>query len=184
MKQIAIILVSESSLPLARSVAGEIALSGRNAVVIYTKNEVPGCTAIGPYAPFLKAHWPEFEAVVFIGAMGICVRSIAPALKNKYQDPPVVCIDSTGKFVVPVVSGHVGGANELARQLARTIGGQAVVTTQSDNEGLWALDVLDRCMGWQVETTPARMNRAVFAFVEKKPTALLLEARDLGTDYL
>jgi precorrin-4 C11-methyltransferase len=189
MKQIAIILVSESSLPLARSVAerqpGEMPEQvGYDAVVIYTKNEVPGCTAIGPYAPFLKAHWEEFAAVVFIGAMGICVRSIAPALKNKYQDPPVVCIDSTGKFVVPVVSGHVGGANELARQLARTIGGQAVVTTQSDNEGLWALDVLDRCMGWQVETTPARMNLAVFAFVEKKPTALLLEARDLGTDYL
>ncbi len=189
MKQIAIILVSESSLPLARSVAerqpGEMPEQvGHDAVVIYTKNEVPGCTPIGPYAPFLKAHWEEFAAVVFIGAMGICVRSIAPALKNKYQDPPVVCIDSTGKFVVPVVSGHVGGANELARQIARTIGGQAVVTTQSDNEGLWALDVLDRCMGWQVETTPARMNRAVFAFVEKKPTALLLEARDLGTDYL
>ena len=189
MKQIAIILVSESSLPLARSVAERQPREmpeqvGHDAVVIYTKNEVPGCTPIGPYAPFLKAHWEEFAAVVFIGAMGICVRSIAPALKNKYQDPPVVCIDSTGKFVVPVVSGHVGGANELARQIARTIGGQAVVTTQSDNEGLWALDVLDRCMGWQVETTPARMNRAVFAFVEKKPTALLLEARDLGTDYL
>lgn len=189
MKHIAIILVSESSLPLARSVAERqpeaIPIQiGQDGVRIYTKNEVPGCTAIGPYAPFLKEHWQEFEAVVFIGAMGICVRSIAPALKNKYQDPPVVCIDSTGKYVVPVVSGHVGGANELARQLARTIGGQAVVTTQSDNEGLWALDVLDRCMGWQVEMTPAKMNRAVFAFVEKKPTALLLEARDLGTDYL
>ncbi|MCR5709115.1 MAG: precorrin-4 C(11)-methyltransferase [Bacteroidales bacterium] len=200
MKKIAIILVSESSLPLANRVAGMLAVSGQpsdsadrsqglpessgNAVVIYTKDEVPGCTAIGPYAPFLKDHWQEFEAVVFIGAMGICVRSIAPALKNKYRDPAVVCIDSTGKFVVPVVSGHVGGANELARRIARTIGGTAVVTTQSDNEGLWALDVLDRCMGWQVETTPAQMNRAVFAFVEKKPTALLLEMRDPGTDYL
>ena len=96
MKQLAIILVSESSLPLARSVAEclpgampeQVAQDG---VRIYTKNELPGCTAIGPYAPFLKAHWQEFEAVVFIGAMGICVRSIAPALKNKYQDPPVVC---------------------------------------------------------------------------------------------
>ena len=196
MKHTAIILVSESSLPLAKSVAAG-GLSGREhfscerndkpeqrSAIIYTKNEVSGCTAIGPYAPFLKEHWQDFEAVVFIGAMGICVRSIAPALKNKYQDPPVVCIDSTGKFVVPVVSGHVGGANDLARRLAALTGGTAVVTTQSDNEGLWALDILDRCMGWQVETTPAGMNRAVFAFVEKKPTALLLEVRDPGTDYL
>ncbi len=193
MKQIAIILVSESSLPLARNIQrvlqagnGGIQIPGQagNDVGIYTKNEVDGCTAVGPYAPFLKAHWEEFEAVVFIGAMGICVRSIAPALKNKYQDPAVVCIDSTGKFVVPVVSGHVGGANELARRLAAAIGAEAIVTTQSDNEGLWALDTLGRQYGWQTEATPAQMNRAVFAFVQHQPTALLLEVRDAGTDAL
>ncbi len=219
MKQIAIILVSESSLPLAKNVQrvlqagnggmqipgqagtrakreprpegvndetqipGQAGNDGQN-VGIYTKNEVDGCTAVGPYAPFLKAHWEEFEAVVFIGAMGICVRSIAPALKNKYQDPAVVCIDSTGKFVVPVVSGHVGGANELARRLAAAISAEAIVTTQSDNEGLWALDTLGRQYGWQTEATPAQMNRAVFAFVQHQPTALLLEVRDAGTDAL
>ena len=219
MKQIAIILVSESSLPLARNVQrvlqagngeaqipgqagtrakreprpegvndetqipGQAGNDGQN-VGIYTKNEMDGCTAVGPYAPFLKAHWEEFEAVVFIGAMGICVRSIAPALKNKYQDPAVVCIDSTGKFVVPVVSGHVGGANELARRLAAAISAEAIVTTQSDNEGLWALDTLGRQYGWQTEATPAQMNRAVFAFVQHQPTALLLEVRDAGTDAL
>ena len=196
MKQIAIILVSESSLPLAKNVQrvlqagngeaqipGQAGNDGQN-VGIYTKNEVDGCTAVGPYAPFLKAHWEEFEAVVFIGAMGICVRSIAPALKNKYQDPAVVCIDSTGKFVVPVVSGHVGGANELARRLAAAICAEAIVTTQSDNEGLWALDTLGRQYGWQTEATPAQMNRAVFAFVQHQPTALLLEVRDAGTDAL
>ena len=215
MNKIAIILVSESSLPLARNVQrvlqagnGEAQIPGQagndgmqipgragndemqipgqagNDVGIYTKNEVDGCTAVGPYAPFLKEHWEEFEAVVFIGAMGICVRSIAPALKNKYQDPAVVCIDSTGKFVVPVVSGHVGGANELARQLAAAISAEAIVTTQSDNEGLWALDTLGRQYGWQTEATPAQMNRAVFAFVQHQPTALLLEVRDAGTDAL
>ena len=219
MKQIAIILVSESSLPLAKNVQrvlqawngeaqipgqagtrakreprpegvndetqipGQAGNDGQN-VGIYTKNEVEGCTAVGPYAPFLKEHWEEFEAVVFIGAMGICVRSIAPALKNKYQDPAVVCIDSTGKFVVPVVSGHVGGANELARRLAAAISAEAIVTTQSDNEGLWALDTLGRQYGWQTEATPAQMNRAVFAFVQHQPTALLLEVRDAGTDAL
>ncbi|MBQ9397059.1 MAG: precorrin-4 C(11)-methyltransferase [Bacteroidales bacterium] len=175
MTHTAILLVSESSFPLAKRVAAE------QRSVIYTKNEVPDCTAIGPYAPFLKEHWQDFDAVVFIGALGICVRSIAPALKNKYRDPAVVCIDSTGKFVIPVVSGHVGGANDLARRLAALLGAEAVVTTQSDNEGLWALDTLDRTYGWQVEATPAQMNRAIFAFVQKQPTALLLEIRDKGT---
>lgn len=190
MSNIAIILVSESSRALAESVAaGGFSDSGhffcprdekpeQRSVRIYTKNE------IGPYVPYLKEHWEEFDAVVFIGALGICVRSIAPALRNKYRDPAVICVDSTGKFVIPVVSGHVGGANDLARSIAAHIGGTAVVSTQSDNEGLWALDVLDRCMGWQVESTPSLMNRAVFAFVNRRPTALLLEMQDPGTAYL
>ena len=195
MTHTAIILVSESSISLAKRVAAdgfsdrEHFLSERGEKpelrsVIYTKNEVPGCTSIGPYASFLKDHWQDFDAVIFIGALGICVRSIASALKNKYRDPAVVCIDSTGKFVIPVVSGHVGGANDLARRLAALLGAEAVVTTQSDNEGLWALDTLDRTYGWQVKATPAQMNRAVFAFVQKQPTALLLEIRDKGTDAL
>lgn len=194
MTQIAIILVSESSISIAQRVArsaadgfpgsepfsasGTETRSEAERAVIYTKKD------IGPYSTFLKAHWQEFDAVIFIGALGICVRSIAAALKNKYNDPPVICIDSTGKYVVPVVSGHVGGANELARHIADCIGAQAVVTTQSDNEGLWALDTLGRTYGWQTEATPAQMNLAIFAFVEKKPTALLLEVRDAGTDYL
>ncbi|MBQ6074473.1 MAG: precorrin-4 C(11)-methyltransferase [Bacteroidales bacterium] len=187
MKHTAIVLVSESSLPLAGQIARSVGMPGQavhDVAVIYTKNEVPGCSAIGPYAPFLKDHWTEFDAVIFIGALGICVRSIAPALKNKYQDPAVVCIDSTGKFVIPVVSGHVGGANDLARSISAIIGAEAVVTTQSDNEGLWALDTLGRTYGWQAEATPAMMNRAIFAFVRKLPTALLLEVRDAGTDAL
>ena len=179
MSKIAILLVSESSLPLARGIADNMAcVAPGKPVEIFTKKD------IGPYGPFLKEHWSELDAVIFIGAMGICVRSIASALQNKYQDPAVVCIDSTGKFVIPVVSGHIGGANELARHIADFLGAQAVVTTQSDNEGLWALDTLGRQFGWQAEASPARMNRAVFAFVEKKPTALLLEVRDAGTDYL
>ena len=172
MSQTAIILVSESSLPLAERIAG------LGEATIYTKKD------IGPYGPFLKEHWQEFDAVIFIGALGICVRSIAPALKNKYRDPAVVCIDSTGKFVIPVVSGHVGGANDLARHIAALLDAEAVVTTQSDNEGLWALDTLARRYGWSCEATPAGMNRAVFAFVGKQPTALLLEVRDAGTDAL
>ena len=147
-------------------------------VVIYTKKE------IGSYSKFLKDNWQDLDAVIFIGALGICTRSIAPALKNKYDDPAVVCIDSTGRYVIPVVSGHIGGANDLARQIAGLIGAQAVVTTQSDNEGLWALDTLGRSYGWQTEATPAEMNRAIFAFVEKRPTALLLETRDAGTAFL
>lgn len=173
MKETAIILISESALPLAKSIARHIKPSH-----IYTKSET------GPVGTFLKENWDKYWAFVFVGALGICVRSIAPALHNKYSDPAVVCVDSTGKFVIPVVSGHLGGANELSRELAEILGAEAVVTTQSDNEGLWALDTLGQRFGWRCTSTPAQMNSAVFAFVQKLPAVLLLEVRDAGATYL
>ena len=79
------------------------------------------------------------EAIIFIGALGICVRKILPMVSDKYTDPAVVCIDSTGRYVIPVLSGHMGGANRLSRRIAMILGAEAVITTQSDNMGLWSL---------------------------------------------
>ncbi len=175
----AIILVSESSLGLAKRIQTILEDSE-----IYSQKELEGCTVIKSYAQFIKENWSSLEQIVFIGAMGICVRSIAPCVKDKYKDPAVVCVDSTGKFVIPVLSGHIGGANDLARRIADLTGGEAVVTTQSDNTGLWALDTLAAKFGWKTELSRAQMNKAIALFVEKRPTALLLEIRDSGTDYL
>ena len=128
--------------------------------------------------------WKTFDAFVFIGAMGICVRTIAPYIKDKHEDPAVVCIDSLGKNVISVLSGHVGGANDLTRQVAAIIGGREVITTQSDNAGLWALDTFEERFDWPVASDIDDMDDCIFAFVNRQPTALLLEARDEGTDYL
>jgi len=171
-------LVSESSIGLARKISQTIH------AVIYSQKELDGCTAIKSYQQFIKENWSSLEQIVFIGAMGICVRSIAPCVKDKYKDPAVVCVNSTGRFVIPVLSGHIGGANDLARQIAGLTAGEAVVTTQSDNTGLWALDTLAAKFGWKTDLSRARMNQAIALFVEKHPTALLLQVRDSGTDYL
>ena len=88
-------------------------------------------------------QWKKFDAFVFIGAMGICVRTIAPYIKDKHEDPAVVCVDSMGLNAISVLSGHIGGANDLAREVAALIGAREVITTQSDNAGLWALDTLE-----------------------------------------
>lgn len=125
------------------------------------------------------------EAIVFIGALGICVRKILPMVADKYTDPAVICIDSTGRYVIPVLSGHVGGANALARHLAMILGGEAIVTTQSDNMGLWALDTLAKEYGWGAShLTREEMNAAIAAFVGKRPTALITECDDDGVRYL
>lgn len=175
----AIILISEIGLSLAKNLQKELG----NAT-IYTKSELEGCTTIASYSRFMAEHFTDFESIIFIGAMGICVRSIAGCIKNKYKDPAVVCIDSTGRFVISVLSGHVGGANELTRHIATVIGGEAIITTQSDNTNLWALDTIAPKYGWKVSVSPARMNQLITLFVNRKPTALLLDIKDKGTAYL
>lgn len=128
-------------------------------------------------------HWNDFNSFVFIGAMGICVRTIAPYIKDKHEDPAVVCIDSLGQNVISVLSGHVGGANNLTRDIAAMIGAREVITTQSDQAGLWALDTFEKRFDWPVASDDD-MNQCIFAFVNREPTALLMEVRDEGTDYL
>ncbi len=132
----------------------------------------------------VPTQWSKYDAFVFIGAMGICVRTIAPLVNDKHTDPAVVCIDSLGQYVISVLSGHVGGANDLTRKIAGAIGGREVITTQSDNAGLWALDTFEERFDWPVASDIYDMNDCIFAFVNRQPTALLLEARDEGTDYL
>ena len=128
-------------------------------------------------------QWNKFDAFVFIGAMGICVRTIAPYIKDKHEDPAVVCVDSKGLNAIAVLSGHVGGANDLAREVATVIGAREVITTQSDNAGLWALDTLAKRFNWSIASDDD-MNECIYAFVNKEPTALLMEVCDEGTDYL
>lgn len=175
----AIILISETGLPMARAIGKEL-----GDAVIYTKNPVADCTVIPSYSRFMDEHFNDFEAIVFIGALGICVRSISRCVRNKYEDPAVICIDTTGRFVIPVLSGHIGGANALAARLATVTGGEAVTTTQSDNTGLWALDTLGREFGWRTDVPHGEMNRMTGLFVNRRKTALLLDVKDRGTDYL
>ena len=135
-----------------------------------------------PFGSFSKEVFHESSSLVFIGAMGICVRSIAPFAEDKHTDPAVVCIDSTGKYVIPVLSGHIGGANDLSKELANLLGAEAIITTQSDNTNLWPLDTLGKKYDWTLIVKDS--NAAISTFVNGKPTALLLDIRDKGTDYL
>jgi cobalt-precorrin 5A hydrolase len=95
----------------------------------------------------------EGAPLLFLGAAGIAVRAIAGQLVGKAVDSPVLVIDEVGQFVIPILSGHLGGANELATQLANGLGAQAVLTTATDVNHVWAVDVFARKHGLQVWNT-------------------------------
>lgn len=132
----------------------------------------------------VKDTFHEFDAFIFVSALGICVRTIAPVIKDKYTDPAVVCVDSTGRNVIAVLSGHKGGANQLTKEVAAILGSNPVITTQSDNQGLWALDTFEEQFDWVVAEEKEEVNAVIFQFVNKKPVALYMDIRDRGTDYL
>ena len=165
MRKIALIQISEAGKDIALVLKSQL-----NATII-NRNDV-------------GKRWKEFDAFVFIGAMGICVRTISPFIKDKHEDPAVVCVDTFGLNAISVLSGHVGGANDLTNTIADILGANPVITTQSDNARLWALDTFEERFDWPIASDIEDMNDCIFAFVNREPTALLLEVRDKGTDYL
>lgn len=129
-----------------------------------------GAEPVPALAAWTAARWEDSDALVFVGAAGIAVRAVAPHVRDKFTDPAVVSVDEEGRFAVPLLSGHVGGANELALRVAELTGGQAAVSTATDVNGLFAVDV------WAREQGLAITNRAL----AREVSAALLEGKAVG----
>ena len=98
----------------------------------------------------LKENWQTAEAFIFISSTGIAVRMIKDFITTKDLDPAIIVIDDTGKNVISLLSGHLGGANDLARSLAEFLGANPVITTSTDNHGIQAVDSFARTNGYRL----------------------------------
>src|SRR5207253_3107281 len=107
-------------------------------------------------------------------------RLIAPHLRSKDTDPGVLAVDEAGRFVIPLLSGHKGGANAFARTVAGCLGAVPVITTASDVVGGLSLDLLEDTFGWTAEPKE-QLKGAAMALVNKEPVVLLQEIGTRGT---
>lgn len=112
----------------------------------------------------------EMDGIIFIGACGIAVRAIAPFVKDKKSDPAVIVIDEKGKFVISLLSGHIGGANNLTKEIANIVEGQEVITTATDVNGRFAVDTFATQRGIHISNVR----------VVKKISSRILENKEVG----
>lgn len=103
----------------------------------------------------LAKNFNQYSGHVLVCAAGMAIRCFAPLMQDKARDPGVVVVDQHGDYAVSLLSGHLGGANDLAKQVAQALGGQAVITTATDNLCLPSLEIEARRLGLEVENLSA-----------------------------
>jgi cobalt-precorrin 5A hydrolase len=123
--------------------------------------------------------FPAYDALVYFVSLGAVVRTLAPFVKDKHTDPAVLVIDDKAQFVISVLSGHVGGANELALEIAAFFGATPVITTASDVGKTIPVDILGKELGWKVELEQ-NITRVSAAVVNEEPVILVQETGEFN----
>lgn len=132
----AVIAFTDTSGKIAKLLTEKIGAAG----YVISKRHIRGFSDFNSLTALMKDIFGQYDALVFVGACGIAVRAIAPYVKSKVTDPAVVVIDEKGSFVIPILSGHIGGANELAVEISQITGGTPVITTATDINNKFSVD--------------------------------------------
>ncbi len=136
-----------------------------SSVYHYTNSEIEG--GIKDLMEYLVR---KYDGLIFISATGIAVRMMNPYIKDKTIDPAVVVVDDLGRFSISLLSGHIGGGNELAKWVAHIVGAIPVITTASDNRGIESLDVFATRNNYYMEDMES----------VKKITSMMVNGKKIG----
>lgn len=145
MKRIYAIAFSEKGFSLAQKIAEAI-----GAEAVRSGHAPDGKDSPTDVHQWTAEHFNEADALIYVGAAGIAVRAIAPYVRDKTTDPAVVVIDEQALHVIPLLSGHLGGANNLARRISKITGSDCVITTATDVNGVFAVDEWAKQQGCQL----------------------------------
>ena len=130
----------------------------------------------GALSAQIAGLFASYDQIIFLVSLGAVVRLISPHLKSKDEDPGVLVIDDAAQFVIPVLSGHVGGANAYAEKVAALLQAMPVLTTASDVGKTIPVDILGRELGWTVEAPKINITRVSADVVNQLPIAFVQEA--------
>lgn len=178
--RIALIAITKHGVAQALNLAGQLP----QAHLAVSEKFAAGLPAIanpleilpGALSANIASLFARYDQLVMFISLGAVVRLIAPHLKSKDEDPGVVVVDDAGRYVIPVLSGHVGGANAFAERLAALLDAEAVLTTASDVGKTIPVDILGRELGWQVEAPKINITRVSAHVVNEEPIAFVQEA--------
>ena len=144
-KTVAVLAFSGQGIQTGEKIAVTVEASGSRAEKRAPARLAPeGWESFSTLAEEMEKLILHADAFVFVGASGIAVRAIAPYVKSKLSDPAVVVVDECGQFVIPLLSGHAGGANELARRLGEALSAIPVITTATDINDVFSVDTFAR----------------------------------------
>ncbi|MBI3755177.1 MAG: cobalt-precorrin 5A hydrolase [Deltaproteobacteria bacterium] len=158
---LAIFALTKNGIKLAKNLSQKIEVAD---LFINSKN----------FKKHVRYAFSKYDGLIFIMAAGIVVRTIAPLLKNKAKDPAIVVMDEKGKYVISLLSGHLGGANNLAKDIAKTIGATPVITTATDVNNLPCIEDIAERFNLAIEdvkkiksVNSAIVNGRVIAFIDE-----------------
>ena len=177
----AVIALTRNGARMARTLAGSL---DRDHILFidsrFRKDDDSGETFDLPLRPVVERAFAEYSSLVLFLSAGASIRLLAPLLESKQVDPAVVCVDDAGSFCVSLISGHVGGADQLAQEVAVCLGARAVVTSASHTSGTLAVDLLGREFGWRLKADSTTITRASAAVINGQPIGIWQGAGEPG----